>query len=92
MECVCVACNITRIEPTRTCRGWMSPKECVSSGRMPNLSSLRRWGRLALSCPDAEAKGVVGSEKEVSPSTESAMTFQIKLQGMAPSVNRPRES
>ena len=30
--------------PTRTCRGWMSPRECVPCGKTPNLSLLRRWG------------------------------------------------
>ena len=36
--------NITRMVPTRNCRGWMSPAECVPGGRVPNLSRLRRWG------------------------------------------------
>ena len=30
--------------PTRTCRGWMSPDECLPGKRTPNLSKLRRWG------------------------------------------------
>ena len=30
--------------PTRTCRGWMSPAECVPGSCVPNLSRLRRWG------------------------------------------------
>ena len=38
------ACNITCMMPTHSCRGWMSPAECVPSGRVPNLSRLRRWG------------------------------------------------
>ena len=38
------ACEITRKMPTKTCRGWMSPMECVSGGKTPNLSRLRRWG------------------------------------------------
>ena len=38
------ACHITRMMPTRTYRGWMSPQECVPGGTVPNLSWLRRWG------------------------------------------------
>ena len=38
------ACHITRLMPTRTYRGWMSPTECVPGGQTPNLSRLRRWG------------------------------------------------
>ena len=38
------ACVITRMMPTRTYRGWMSPMECVPGGKVPNLSRLRRWG------------------------------------------------
>ena len=38
------ACHITRMLPTRTYRGWMSPAECVPGGKVPNLSRLRRWG------------------------------------------------
>jgi len=38
------ACHITRMMPTRTCKGWMSPMECVPGGSVPNLSWLRRWG------------------------------------------------
>ena len=34
------ACDITRMMPTRTCRGWMSPAECVPGDRVPNLSRL----------------------------------------------------
>ena len=37
------ACDITRMLPTRTHKGWMSPEECVPGGRTPNLSNLRRW-------------------------------------------------
>ena len=37
-------CDTTCVMPTRTCRGWMSPAECVPDGRVPNLSRLRRWG------------------------------------------------
>ena len=32
------SCVITRMMPTRTCRGWMSPAECVPGG------NTRRWG------------------------------------------------
>ena len=38
------ACDIVRMMPTRTYRGWMSPAECVPGGQTPNLSRLRRWG------------------------------------------------
>ena len=38
------ACYITRMMPTRTCREWVSPMECVPGGRTPNLSWLRCWG------------------------------------------------
>ena len=38
------ACDITLMMPTRTCKGWMSPTECVPGGKTPNLSRLRRWG------------------------------------------------
>ena len=38
------ACDITRMLLTRTHKGWMSPVECVSGGRTPNLSKFRRWG------------------------------------------------
>ena len=38
------ASDITRMMPTRTYRGWMSPAECVPGRRTPNLSRLRRWG------------------------------------------------
>ena len=38
------ACDITLMMPTRTCKGWISPMECVPGGRIPNLSRLRRWG------------------------------------------------
>jgi hypothetical protein len=38
------ACHITRLMPTRTYRGWMSPTECVPGGHTPSLSRLRRWG------------------------------------------------
>ena len=38
------ASNITRMLPTRTHKGWTSPKECVPVGRTPNLFKLRRWG------------------------------------------------
>ena len=38
------ACDITRMMPSRTCCGWMSPAECVPGGLVPNLSRLRRWG------------------------------------------------
>ena len=39
------ACDITRMLPSRTHKGWMSPEECVPGGRTPNLlSKLRRWG------------------------------------------------
>ena len=43
-DAYCAACHITRMMPTRTCRGWMSPIECVPGGRTPNLPWLRRWG------------------------------------------------
>ena len=35
------ACDITRMMPTRTCRGWKLPAD---GDRVPNLSRLRRWG------------------------------------------------
>ena len=38
------ACDISRMLPTRTHKGWMSPEGCVPGGRTPNLSKLRRWG------------------------------------------------
>ena len=38
------ACEVTRMLPPRTHKGWMSPEECVPGGRTPNLSKLRRWG------------------------------------------------
>ena len=38
------ACDVTLMMPTRTCKGWMSPMECVPGGKVPNLSRLRRWG------------------------------------------------
>ena len=38
------ACDMTRMLPTRTHKGWMSPEECVPGGRTPNISKLRRWG------------------------------------------------
>ena len=28
-DAYCAACHITRMMPTRTCRGWMSPMECA---------------------------------------------------------------
>ena len=31
------------IMPTRTCRGWMSPAECVSGGQSPNLLRVQMW-------------------------------------------------
>ena len=38
------ACEITRMMPTRTCRGCMSPTECVPGSKTPNLYRLRPWG------------------------------------------------
>ena len=61
------ACDITRMTPTRTCRGWMSPAECVPGAQVPNLSRLRRWGckayvlvPMADRLKDWEDKAVVG--------------------------------
>ena len=35
------SCDIVRMMPTRTCRGRMSPAECVPGGQVQNLSRLR---------------------------------------------------
>jgi hypothetical protein len=43
-DCVVAVCYIIRMLPTRTCRGWMSPMECVPGGKIPDLSFLRVWG------------------------------------------------
>ena len=53
--------------PTRTCRGWIVPVECVPGERTPNLTKLRRWGCKAYvliskaNCrKDWEGKAMVG--------------------------------
>ena len=43
-DCWTTVCMITRMLPTRTHQGWMSPTECVPGGKVPNLSGLRVWG------------------------------------------------
>jgi hypothetical protein len=37
-------CVVTKMMPTRTCKGWMSPMECVPGGKVPDLSRLKVWG------------------------------------------------
>jgi hypothetical protein len=43
-DCMVAVSMIIRMLPTRTCKGWMSPMECVPGGSIPDLSRLRVWG------------------------------------------------
>lgn len=61
------ACDIVRMMPTRTCRGWMSSDDCVPGGRTSNLSKLRRrgfksyvWIPIVDHRMDGEGKAMVG--------------------------------
>ena len=37
------ACDVVRMMPTRTCRGWISPAECVPGVQAPSISRLQQW-------------------------------------------------
>ena len=65
------ACNITRMLPTRTHKGWISPEECVPGGRTEDFA--RRLPKQRTGSHDDDASGVASTVAgEVRPAEPEA--------------------
>jgi hypothetical protein len=88
------ACYVAKRLTTNTCRGWMSPMECVPSGTVPNLTWLRRWGcKCYVLKPKAdrrkdwEEKGMIGHFLGYSTDKQSWLCYLPEYDNFVTSVH-----